>query len=117
MEDALGHVLQPGQAREWLSSLILKKNVLLMPSLKLKSNKYTLFTYQTNQTVRIKYKVMLRCLRITYQGMHTPYLQRGNHRDDSIFNNKLLSPSMTGKDRMTENVNKEQKGVPEKWTE
>jgi len=69
-------------------------------------NHCTLFTYQTNQTVSIKYKVVLLCLRIAYQGVHAPYLQGENYHDDSTFGGKFNSSSWTEKNRITENVNK-----------
>ena len=40
-----------------------------------------MFTYQSNQTIRIKYKIMLRYLSITYQSMHTPYLHSSNNHE------------------------------------
>jgi len=60
----------------WSSSIIMMSYCHLY-----EKQKTNLFTYQSNQTIRVKYKIMLRCLSITYQRMHTPYLHSSNDQD------------------------------------
>lgn len=54
-----------------------------------------LLTYQSNQTIRVKYKIVLCCLGITYQGMHTPYLHGSKSRWFNFYDNQFGVPTGT----------------------
>lgn len=76
MVDAPDHVQQPvkGVTSKHIKIRNITIHCWVKRSLKQIHCSKGMYAHQTNQPIRIENKVMFCCLRITYEGMHTPYL-------------------------------------------